>query len=74
MVRMILTDSQWNKLKKALKFAKCRISKSTSLTLEGIFWYLRTDSPWRDLPAEFGKWQTIYSCFNEWSCPYGSIA
>tara|TARA_A100001011_G_C14035117_1_gene725384 strand:+ start:74 stop:736 length:663 start_codon:yes stop_codon:yes gene_type:complete len=67
MVRMILTDSQWNKLQKALKFAKCRVSKSTRLTLEGIFWYLRTGSPWRDLPSEFGKWQTVYSRFNEWS-------
>jgi len=26
--------------------------------LDGILWILRTGAPWRDLPEEFGKWQT----------------
>src|SRR3546814_12502696 len=28
--------------------------------LEGIIWRYRTGSPWRDLPAEFGPWQTAW--------------
>ena len=36
-------------------------------TLEGIFWILRTGSPWRYLPAEFGPWQSVYDRFNSWS-------
>lgn len=28
--------------------------------LEGIIWRYRTGSPWRDLPAEFGPWQTVW--------------
>lgn len=26
-------------------------------TLEGILWVLRPDAPWRDRPADFGKWK-----------------
>ena len=28
--------------------------------LEAVLWIARTGSPWRDLPPEFGKWNTIY--------------
>lgn len=28
--------------------------------VEGIVWRYRTGSPWRDLPAEFGPWQTVW--------------
>lgn len=30
------------------------------LILEGIAWRFRTGSPWRDLPEEFGPWQTVW--------------
>lgn len=30
-------------------------------------WRFRTGSPWRDLPADYGAWQTIYWRFNTWS-------
>jgi transposase len=28
--------------------------------VEGIVWRFRTGSPWRDVPAEFGPWQTVW--------------
>lgn len=28
--------------------------------VEGIIWHYRTGSPWRDLPASFGPWQTVW--------------
>lgn len=28
--------------------------------LNGIFWRLRTGTPWRDLPERYGPWQTVY--------------
>ena len=28
---------------------------------------MRTGCPWRDLPKEFGNWNTVYKRFNEWS-------
>src|SRR3954451_19964301 len=32
----------------------------------GIRWVLHTGSPWRDLPARYGCWQTVYARFNRW--------
>ncbi|MFF1897205.1 transposase [Streptomyces sp. NPDC058206] len=26
--------------------------------IDGIRWRVRTGAPWRDLPAEYGPWQT----------------
>ena len=66
-VRTILNDEIWDKFRSAMKVAGMRISASTKRIMEGIFWYLRTGSPWRDLPLEFGNWKTAYSRFNRWS-------
>ena len=35
--------------------------------LEAIAWRFRTGSPWRDLPAEFGPWQTVWKRHHRWS-------
>ena len=37
------------------------------LILEGIAWRFRTGSPWRDLPAAYGSWQTVYGRHRTWS-------
>jgi transposase len=37
------------------------------LTLEGICWRFRTGSPWRDLPGEFGAWQSVWERHRRWS-------
>ena len=29
-------------------------------------WVLRTRSSWRDLPLEFGKWETAYKRYRLW--------
>lgn len=36
--------------------------------LDGILWVLRTGSPWRDLPEEFGTWKTAWRMFDQWNC------
>jgi transposase len=35
--------------------------------LEGIAWRFRTGCPWRDVPAEFGPWQTLWKRHRRWS-------
>lgn len=35
--------------------------------LEGIAWRFRTGCPWRDLPADFGPWQTVWKRHHRWS-------
>ncbi len=35
--------------------------------VEGMLYRIRVGCPWRDLPAEFGCWNSIYQKFNRWS-------
>lgn len=35
--------------------------------LNGIFWVLRSGSPWRDLPERYGPHTTCYNRFRRWS-------
>jgi transposase len=35
--------------------------------LEAIAWRFRTGCPWRDVPAEFGPWQTLWKRHRRWS-------
>ncbi len=32
--------------------------------LEAVFWWARTGVPWRDLPADFGSWKTVFNRFD----------
>lgn len=33
----------------------------------GVLYILRTGVSWRDLPAEYGNWHTIYTRYKRWS-------
>ena len=35
--------------------------------LNGIFWVLRSGSPWRDLPGRYGPHTTCYNRFRRWA-------
>jgi len=35
--------------------------------MEAVLWKARTGSAWRDLPEVFGKWNTFFKRFNDWS-------
>jgi transposase len=32
-----------------------------------VMWRFRTGSPWRDVPAEYGPWSTVYDRFRSWA-------
>jgi transposase len=40
--------------------------KSHRRVINGILWRFRTGCPWRDVPARYGKWQTVYGRFRDW--------
>src|SRR5215467_607181 len=35
--------------------------------LDAVFWQMRTGAPWRDLPEEFGNWNSIFRQFRRWA-------
>ena len=70
MSRHDLTDVEWNAIRHFLpaQFSKRRGRPWSDhrQVINGILWILKTGSPWRDLPPEFGKWQTVYNRFRRW--------
>ncbi|WP_336067598.1 IS5 family transposase [Nitratireductor rhodophyticola] len=46
--------------------APCRTGGDCRLFTEAILWIARTDSPWRDLSEEFGRWNTVFKRIREW--------
>lgn len=67
MMRTILSDRAWMRIKAALRIAGAYITAATRLIVEAIFWRIRTGAPWRDVPAAFGPWQSVYGRFNAWA-------
>ena len=68
--RTTLTDAQWRIIKPFLPGKITdpgRTAVSNRRTLEGILWILRTGAPWRDVPPQFGKWNTLHRRFRRWS-------
>ena len=35
--------------------------------INGVLWRTRTGAPWRDMPAAYGCWQTVYYRHRRWS-------
>ena len=35
--------------------------------INGVLWRTLTGAPWRDLPAEYGNWKTVYMRHRRWS-------
>jgi transposase len=34
--------------------------------IDGVRWRCRVGSPWRDVPPQYGPWQTVYGLFRRW--------
>jgi transposase len=67
--RADLTDVQWVVWESLLPKGKKpgRPPKWTKRQLiDGIRWRIRTGAPWRDVPACYGPWQTVYGLFRRW--------
>jgi len=70
MIRTVLTDAQWAKMEPHCLGKRSDPGRSgvdNRLFLEAVLWKARTNSPWRDLPEEFGDWNTVFKRFDYWS-------
>ena len=65
-----ISDDLWAVIEPVLPVNQCRRGRPWNdhrRTLEGIAWRFRTGSPWRDLPTEFGPWQSVWERHKRWS-------
>ena len=68
--RTMLSDEQWKTIAPLLPGKKNdpgRTGLNNRMSLEGMLWIVRTGTPWRDLPARFGKWNSVHRRFRRWA-------
>jgi transposase len=63
-----LSDSQWDRIKDLLPDNGHRGGqwKDHRPMIDGILWALADGGRWRNLPKEFGPWQSAYDRFRRW--------
>ena len=66
--RFDISTEQFERIKHLLPQAKStgRPPLDNYRTLNAIFWIMRTGAPWRDLPPDYGNWNSIYHKFRKW--------
>jgi transposase len=59
----VLSDAQWSRVEALMPSSdgqRGRPFREHRQVIEGIVYRLRTGVAWRDLPASFGPWQTVW--------------
>ena len=67
MARLMLSDELWFKLKKIMLQHRIYNKPNLRMMIEGMLYRMRVGCPWRDLPPDFGCWNSIYQQFNRWT-------
>jgi hypothetical protein len=65
-----LTDEQWASVRPLLPPQRGGVGRPPNdhrAVLGGILWVARTGSSWREMPEEYGKWETAYRRHELWS-------
>ena len=64
-----LTDAQWELIQHLLPPQRPAIGRPRHdhrTVLGGMLWVTRTRSSWREMPEEYGKWETAYRRYRLW--------
>ena len=70
MIRRELTNAQWRRIERLVpgkKGDRGRHGEDNRLFVDAVLWLARAGAPWRDLPAEFGDWNTVFQRFRRWA-------
>ena len=68
MQRSDMSDLEWEFIKTVLPNNTRGVKRvDDRRVINGIFYVLKTGTPWRNLPSEFGPHTTVYNRFNRWS-------
>lgn len=67
MARTELTDGEWELIEPFLPIGRFGpYPERLRQQFEGVLWRFRSGGQWREMPAEFGAWQTVYDRFCQW--------
>ena len=67
--RFGISDGVWAKIERLLpgKASDRGVTaRDNRLFVEAVLWRVRTGLPWRDLPDEFGHWNSVFKRFRRW--------
>jgi transposase len=70
MRRHEISDEHWDRIEGLLpgrKGGHGGVAKDNRLFINAVWYVGKTGIPWRDLPPRFGKWDSVFHRFNEWS-------
>ena len=70
MARRELLNDQWNQIKDLLPGKKRdpgRTARNNRLFVDAVLWIARTGAHWRELPEQFGDWNSVFQRYNRWS-------
>ena len=67
MGRYDLTDFEWSVVEPLMPMDRRGPKpQNNRQIINGMFYILRTGSPWRDLPERYGPYTSVYNRFNRW--------
>ena len=69
MERAALSETMWARVAPLLPGKDGdpgRSGADNRLFLEAVLWMARVGAPWRDLPARFGPWNSVFRRFRRW--------
>lgn len=69
-LRLFLKEHHWQRIEPLLPGKRSdpgRSSFDNRMFVEAVLYIARTGLPWRDLPDEFGSWNSVYRRFCRWS-------
>lgn len=64
-----ISDRVWENIQAHLPGSKGLVGRPANdnrLFINAVFWILRTDAPWRDLPPDYGDWKNTHRRFCRW--------
>lgn len=70
MIRRELTDLDWRRIEALVSGRegdKGRHGEDNRLFVDAVLWIARAGAPWRDLPPQFGNWNSVFQRFRRWA-------
>jgi len=66
--RYELRDEAWQRIEPLLpKQGRGGRWNDHRTTLNGMFWILNSGAQWRDMPARYGRWKSVYDRYRRWT-------